>query len=427
MRQRCAGVAWLRGIERRLLAELVCAMWVMRERHVRFLCQTHWHTDLALMQMRCSTAPRHGMHACHLYVLHPLRHVANALHLRPALHAHMQREPWWWHALGTGGTLRPPPPVDCCLPALHAAHTGLGAARRSRAALACRAQQEDKGPATTTIEPEAKAAASSNGNGKVRIGRVIAGAGCHMHEARDGRLWGLDPGVPTSYASTGQAPNVVQDECMVHAPGVWAVAGRGSLAAASKAPPAPSATCISMWVGPLPPRPAPSSGTSPLYPTKPCTPGACTAHATPFLPYAFCPTPAPPPPPAPPHPTQVEAAPAPAASTSTSRRLAGISPEVLASIDAAPELPYTPLDGAERFWTSVRLAFALPWRRFKKDSVLSFKVGWGSVGLVGWLVDRSKRLRPVPGWLRLGLFCGGGEGGCKEGEGEWAGKGRSHV
>jgi hypothetical protein len=54
--------------------------------------------------------------------------------------------------------------------------------------------------------------------------------------------------------------------------------------------------------------------------------------------------------------------------------------------DAAPDsgpapleppavLQYTEPSASQRFWTSVRLAFALPWRRFKKGSVLTFKVG----------------------------------------------------
>jgi hypothetical protein len=38
------------------------------------------------------------------------------------------------------------------------------------------------------------------------------------------------------------------------------------------------------------------------------------------------------------------------------------------------EVPYQAPTGADKFWTSVKLAFALPWRRFKKGSVLTIKV-----------------------------------------------------
>ena len=46
------------------------------------------------------------------------------------------------------------------------------------------------------------------------------------------------------------------------------------------------------------------------------------------------------------------------------------------SAEALPlgELVYQPLSTSERFWTSFRLIFALPWRRFKKGSFLSFEV-----------------------------------------------------
>lgn len=37
-------------------------------------------------------------------------------------------------------------------------------------------------------------------------------------------------------------------------------------------------------------------------------------------------------------------------------------------------LSYTEPTGSDRFWTSLKLCFALPWRRFKKDSVLVFKL-----------------------------------------------------
>lgn len=45
------------------------------------------------------------------------------------------------------------------------------------------------------------------------------------------------------------------------------------------------------------------------------------------------------------------------------------------------ELVYVaPTDG-DRTWTSLKLAFALPWRRFAQDSVLTIKVGcfWSTV------------------------------------------------
>lgn len=38
------------------------------------------------------------------------------------------------------------------------------------------------------------------------------------------------------------------------------------------------------------------------------------------------------------------------------------------------DLTYKPLKQSERFWTSCRLFFALPWRKFKKGSVLTFNV-----------------------------------------------------
>lgn len=42
--------------------------------------------------------------------------------------------------------------------------------------------------------------------------------------------------------------------------------------------------------------------------------------------------------------------------------------------EAAPDLEFTPLPNGEQLWTSVRLVFALPWRRFKKGSILTMKV-----------------------------------------------------
>lgn len=37
-------------------------------------------------------------------------------------------------------------------------------------------------------------------------------------------------------------------------------------------------------------------------------------------------------------------------------------------------LQFTPLSGAEKGWTNFKLAFALPWRRFKPEAVLAFKL-----------------------------------------------------
>lgn len=37
-------------------------------------------------------------------------------------------------------------------------------------------------------------------------------------------------------------------------------------------------------------------------------------------------------------------------------------------------LKFTPLSGTEQGWTNFKLLFALPWRRFKKDAVLAFKL-----------------------------------------------------
>ena len=40
----------------------------------------------------------------------------------------------------------------------------------------------------------------------------------------------------------------------------------------------------------------------------------------------------------------------------------------------ALELLYEEPSGGQKAWTNVKLAFALPWRRFKKDSVLVLKL-----------------------------------------------------
>lgn len=46
-------------------------------------------------------------------------------------------------------------------------------------------------------------------------------------------------------------------------------------------------------------------------------------------------------------------------------------------------LMYSKPSGGDRFWTWLKLMFALPWRRFKKDSVLVFK-------LDGQISDQSR-------------------------------------
>ena len=53
----------------------------------------------------------------------------------------------------------------------------------------------------------------------------------------------------------------------------------------------------------------------------------------------------------------------------------GVPPAVppAALVDSI-EMPYNAPTGADTFWTSLKLSFALPWRRFKKGSVLTIKV-----------------------------------------------------
>jgi hypothetical protein len=48
------------------------------------------------------------------------------------------------------------------------------------------------------------------------------------------------------------------------------------------------------------------------------------------------------------------------------------APEALPAPE--PELVYSPPDAAQRVLTAFRLLWALPWRRFKKDSALAIKV-----------------------------------------------------
>lgn len=61
-------------------------------------------------------------------------------------------------------------------------------------------------------------------------------------------------------------------------------------------------------------------------------------------------------------------APAEAAPVTTATGTSATSPPVNL------ELTYTEPSGLDKFWTNFRLAFALPWRRFKSDSVLAIKV-----------------------------------------------------
>ncbi len=53
-------------------------------------------------------------------------------------------------------------------------------------------------------------------------------------------------------------------------------------------------------------------------------------------------------------------------------------PPVEAAPPAAPlpegELKFVEPSGGDKFWTRCKLIFALPWRRFKKDSVLTMKL-----------------------------------------------------
>lgn len=57
------------------------------------------------------------------------------------------------------------------------------------------------------------------------------------------------------------------------------------------------------------------------------------------------------------------------------------------------ELEYVEPSGGQKAWTSFKLAFALPWRRFKKDSVLVLK-------LSGEIAEQPQvRLPAVPACL----------------------------
>jgi len=65
------------------------------------------------------------------------------------------------------------------------------------------------------------------------------------------------------------------------------------------------------------------------------------------------------------------------------------APATLAINPSDLELTWSEPSGGDKFWTSFKLAFALPWRRFKKGSVLAIK-------LEGEISDQSK------GWLDPG-------------------------
>jgi len=54
--------------------------------------------------------------------------------------------------------------------------------------------------------------------------------------------------------------------------------------------------------------------------------------------------------------------------------------EGVKAVETWPEgkLEYVAPSGTDAFWTSFKLAFALPWRRFKNESVLVIKVGSNS-------------------------------------------------
>jgi hypothetical protein len=67
-------------------------------------------------------------------------------------------------------------------------------------------------------------------------------------------------------------------------------------------------------------------------------------------------------------------------------------------------LQFEPLSDSERGWANFKLLFALPWRRFKKDAVLSFK-------LEGEISDQLQVGLPAAAdWLLFGV----GNGLCKD-------------
>ncbi|KAI8476080.1 MAG: peptidase family S49-domain-containing protein [Monoraphidium minutum] len=68
------------------------------------------------------------------------------------------------------------------------------------------------------------------------------------------------------------------------------------------------------------------------------------------------------------------AAPAPAAATSKGDKAEWDPAAWRADASALLPLEFKPLDGGELLWSRLKMAFALPWRRFKKGSVLAFKL-----------------------------------------------------
>jgi hypothetical protein len=76
-----------------------------------------------------------------------------------------------------------------------------------------------------------------------------------------------------------------------------------------------------------------------------------------------------------------------------------------ADAGALPALELQPLEGSALMWARLKMAFALPWRRFKKGSVLTFKVGGrgrgGPEGGVGGAAGRGLSLAVVPEGSRV--------------------------
>lgn len=69
------------------------------------------------------------------------------------------------------------------------------------------------------------------------------------------------------------------------------------------------------------------------------------------------------------------------------------APATLAINPSDLELTWSEPSGSDKFWTSFKLAFALPWRRFKKGSVLAIKVRALSLNALPCSVHHS-----VHGW-----------------------------
>jgi hypothetical protein len=75
---------------------------------------------------------------------------------------------------------------------------------------------------------------------------------------------------------------------------------------------------------------------------------------------------------------QAEAEQTPAVSSPSSTAEA----QAQAQAEAVPELVYKEPSASDKLWTNFKLAFALPWRRFKQDSVLVMKVSGARPGTV---------------------------------------------